>query len=105
VNPPQPKQLSKLIQELRLEMRRARARGELYEIARTYIEQPQEILDWAKSDRRWSFTLAEVMAGGGHHPNDLAAGLVLAIADELEDESEILADTSETIAIAAIESN
>lgn len=105
VNSPQPKKLAKLIQELRLEMRRARVRSDLYEIARMRIEAPQEILDWAKTDRRWSFTLAEVMTGEVHRPHDLATGLVLAMADELEEESEMLSDNSETLPVAATEPN
>ncbi|HVY41092.1 MAG TPA: hypothetical protein VHM31_24315 [Polyangia bacterium] len=105
VTPPQPKKLAKLIQELRTEMRRVQHRGELYELARRRIEAPQEIVDWAKSDRRWSFTLAEVMTSDAHLPHDLAIGLVVAIADELEEESELFTDNSETIATASIGSN
>ena len=78
-------------------------RGHLYDLARSRIEAPHEILDWAKTDRRWSFTLAEVMASDLSRPHDLAAGLVLAIADELEEESETLPDNSETLTVAANE--
>jgi hypothetical protein len=69
---------------------RARARGDLHEVARQRIEAPHEILDWAKRDRRWSFTLAEVLRDPTERPRDLAARLVLAIADELEQERETL---------------
>lgn len=104
VTVPQRKKLAKLIQDLRLARRVARGAADLYELARSRIEAPHEILDWAKGDRRWSFTLAEVMANDVHHPRELATGLVVAIADELEDESE-LADSSETISTTAIGSN
>ena len=67
-----------------------RPRAQLYELARRRIEAPHEILDWAKRDRRWSFTLAEIMTGTLSRPRDLATGLVVAIADELEEESEML---------------
>lgn len=105
VTPPQPKKLAKLIQDLRTEMHRVQHRAELYELARRRIEAPQEIVDWAKSDRRWSFTLAEVMTSDAHLPHELAIGLVVAIADELEEESELLTDNSETIAASSIGSN
>jgi len=105
VTPPQPKKLAKLIQDLRLEMRSARQRTQLYELARRRIEAPQEIVDWAKSDRRWSFTLAEVMTSDVHLPHDLAIGLVVAIADELEEESELFTDNSEKIEASPIGSN
>ena len=105
MSPPQPKKLAKLIQDLRAEMRHAQQRAELYELARRRIEAPQEIVDWAKSDRRWSFTLAEVMTSDVHRPHDLAIGLVVAIADELEEESESFTDNSETIPASAIGSN
>jgi len=99
VSSTQPNKLAHLIQDLRREMRRSQkrgdGRGQLYDRARSRIEAPHEILDWAKSDRRWSFTLAEVMASEVSRPHDLAAGLVLAIADELEEESETLPDNSE----------
>ena len=103
VSTTQPNKLAHLIQDLRREMRRTRVRGHLYDLARSRIEAPHEILDWAKSDRRWSFTLAEVMAGDLSRPHDLAAGLVVAIADELEEESETLPDNSETLSAAANE--
>jgi hypothetical protein len=105
VSPPQPKKLAKLIQDLRHEMRTVRHRAELYELARTRIEAPQEIVDWAKGDRRWSFTLAEVMTSEVSLPQDLATGLVIAIADELEEESELFTDNSETLPAPATGSN
>jgi hypothetical protein len=105
VTPPQPNKLAKLIQDLRVEMRRSRLRCELVEMARMRIDSAQEIVDWAKGDRRWSFILAEVMTGELDQPHDLAAGLVVAIADELEEESQLLADTPETMSSGATESN
>lgn len=90
----QPQTLPGLIRDLRAELRRPdrRPRAQLYELARRRIEAPHEILDWAKCDRRWSFTLAEIMTGTLSRPRDLATGLVVAIADELEEESEMLED-------------
>jgi len=90
----QPQKLPGLIRDLRAELRRPDRcpRAQLYELARRRIEAPHEILDWAKTDRRWSFTLAEIMTGTSSRPRDLATGLVVAIADELEEESEMLHD-------------
>ena len=105
VTAPQRKKLATLIQDLRAARRLAHGAADLYELARSRIEAPQEILEWAKADRRWSFTLAEVMTNDTPHPHELAIGLVVAIADELEDESEIFADGSETFAMDATRSN
>lgn len=101
----QPQKLPGLIRDLRAELRRPdrRPRAQLYELARRRIEAPHEILEWAKSDRRWSFTLAEIMTGTIARPHELATGLVVAIADELEEESELLADGSETWRSAPVE--
>lgn len=83
-----------VIRELQAELSRTRpqAHADLHEAARRRIEAPHEILDWAKRDRRWSFTLAEVLRDPTERPRDLAARLVLAIADELEQERETLSD-------------
>ncbi|HXU65389.1 MAG TPA: hypothetical protein VN962_27000 [Polyangia bacterium] len=105
VTSPQPKKLAKLIQDLRAARRRSRTAADLYDLARRRIEAPHEILEWAKGDRRWSFTLAEQMTNEAHHPHELATGLVVAMADELEEEREMLADDSETLATGAIEPN
>ena len=102
----QPQKLPGLIRDLRAELRRPDRcpRSQLYELARRRIEAPHEILDWAKSDRRWSFTLAEIMTGSPSRPRDLATGLVVAIADELEEEREMLDnDDLETWSSAPIE--
>jgi hypothetical protein len=81
-----------LIRDLQLEARRLRERPEaqFHELARRRIDAPQEILDWAKRDRRWSFTLAEVMNDPVARPHELAARLLLAIVDELEEERQVL---------------
>jgi hypothetical protein len=84
-----------LIIELRAEMRRSprRAqRAQLHELARRRIEAPHEIIDWAKRDRRWSFTLAEIMNEPIGMPRELAARLLVAIVDELEQEREAFGD-------------
>jgi hypothetical protein len=99
VQKPPSENLARLIRELQDEIERyrprsglgSRSRADLHELARRRIEAPHEILDWAKRDRRWSFTLAEVMAEPGGRPHDLAARLVLAIVEELEQEREVLA--------------
>lgn len=84
-----------LIRDLQAELRagpasRSRPLTQRHEIARERISEPHEILDWAIRDERWSYTLAEVMAGAVGRPRDLAARLVVAIVDELEDEDELL---------------
>jgi hypothetical protein len=98
-------ELPGVIRDLQLELRRLeereeRPRADLHELARRRIEAPHEILDWAKRDRRWSFTLAEMMTEPVGQPRELAARLVLAIVDELEQEREVLsADNPETSAV------
>jgi len=80
--------LPSLITELRAEMRRSPRRSHLHELARRRIDAPHEIIDWAKRDRRWSFTLAEIMNEPVAMPRELAARLLVAIVDELEQERE-----------------
>ena len=58
------------------------------DMARRHILSPHEFIDWAKRDRHWSFTLAEVMRESAANPAELAARLLLAIAAELEEERE-----------------
>ena len=84
--------LPRLIGELRAEMRRSPRRARLHELARRRIEAPHEIIDWAKRDRRWSFTLAEIMNEPIGMPRELAARLLVAIVDELEQEREAFGD-------------
>ena len=80
--------LPSLIGELQAEMRRSPRRSHLHELARRRIDAPHEIIDWAKRDRRWSFTLAEIMNEPVAMPRELAARLLVAIVDELEHERE-----------------
>lgn len=84
--------LPSLIGELRAEMRRSPRRSHLHDLARSRIDAPNEIIDWAKRDRRWSFTLAEIMNEPIGMQRELAARLVVAIVDELEQEREAFAD-------------
>ena len=62
------------------------------ELARWRIGAPHEIIDWAKRDRRWSYTLAEIMNEPVAMPRELAARLLVAIVDELEQEREAFGD-------------
>ena len=87
--------LPSLIRELQDEMRRSPRRSHLHEVARRRIEAPHEVIDWAKRDRRWSFTLAEIMNEPIGMPRELAARLVVAIVDELEQEREAFGDESD----------
>jgi len=84
--------LPSLIDELRAEMRRSPRRAHLHELARHRIDAPHEIIDWAKRDRRWSYTLAEIMNEPIAMPRELAARLLVAIVDELEQEREAFGD-------------
>lgn len=87
-----------LIRELHTELRqngprdhgieRGRWRGLAHELTARWIKAPQEFLDWAKRDRHWSFTLAEVMRESHSGAWELASRLLTAMLDELEDEQE-----------------
>ena len=94
----------RLLSELQAEMRRGSHRSHLHELARRRIDAPQEIIDWAKRDRRWSFTLAEIMNEPIGLQRELAARLLVAIVDELEQEREAFGDdldgTSEIARVA-----
>jgi hypothetical protein len=85
----------RLISELQGEMRRSPPRSHLHELARRRIDAPQEIIDWAKRDRRWSFTLAEIMNEPIGLQRELAARLLVAIVDELEQEREAFGDETD----------
>jgi hypothetical protein len=83
----------RLIRDLQVEMRRSRRRpAQLRELAQRELSQrmgaAHEILEWAKRDRRWSFTLAEIMTRPVGRARELASRLVLAIVEELEQERE-----------------
>ena len=86
-----------LIDELRAEMRRGPRRSQLHELARSRIQAPHDVLDWAKRDRRWSFTLAEIMNEPVAMPRELAARLLVAIVDELEQEREAFAEEIDAV--------
>jgi hypothetical protein len=92
VNNPNLPGLPRLISELQAEMRRSSRRSHLHELARRRIDAPHEIINWAKRDRRWSFTLAEIMNEPVAMPRELAARLLVAIVDELEQEREAFGD-------------
>jgi hypothetical protein len=66
-----------------------------HELTARWIKVPREFLDWAKRDRHWSFTLAEVMRDSHSGSSELASRLLLAMLEELEDEREVTAETSE----------
>ena len=92
------KSMPGLIRDIAVESRCSHLpRLELQELARRRIDAPNEILEWAMRDRRWSFTLAELLSDPISRPRDLAARLIVAIIEELEQERELLgADTPET---------
>jgi hypothetical protein len=58
------------------------------EIVRHKLQSPHEFLEWAKRDRHWSFTLAEVMREMCAKPSELAARLLIAILEELREEQQ-----------------
>jgi len=66
----------------------ARWRARAYDMALRRISAPHELLDWAKRDRHWSFTLAEVMRESYARPSELAARLVVAMLEQLSEERE-----------------
>jgi hypothetical protein len=96
------KTLPGLIRELQAEMRRAPKRSHLHELARRRIDAPHDVIDWAKRDRRWSFTLAQIMNEPVAMPRELAARLLVAIVDELEQEREAFGDSSDGSAEIAL---
>jgi hypothetical protein len=65
-----------------------RAHERAHELVRGKLESPHELLDWAKQDRHWSFTLAEVMREVCAKPSELAARLLIAIVEELREEQQ-----------------
>jgi hypothetical protein len=80
-----------LIQELHTELNQdgdrwqARAHERAHEMLGGKLHSPYELLEWARRDRHWSFTLAEVMGEVCSKPSDLAARLLVAILEELRD--------------------
>ena len=97
---PSSRTLPGLIRDIAIESRHAQlTRLHVLDLARRRIEAPHEILEWAMRDRRWSFMLAELLTTPVSKPRDLAAMLVAAIVDELEQERELFgADILETSA-------
>ena len=65
-----------------------RWRTRAHEMVRSKLQSPFEFLDWAKRDRHWSFTLAEVMGKVCGKPSELAARLLVAILEELREEQQ-----------------
>ena len=59
-----------------------------YEFAKGRLPSPRSFIDWAKQDRHWSFTLAEVMGDVCAKPSELAARLLVAIIEELREEQQ-----------------
>src|SRR5438270_900574 len=98
-----------LIRELYAELRqhgseageRGRWRARASELAMRTIKAPQEFLDWAKRDRDWSFTLAEVMRESYARPSELASRLLVAMLERLEDERDLLEDDPAVALVAA----
>jgi hypothetical protein len=95
-------EFSALIRELHGELRQkqtapsgavagdARWHAEAHELALRRLPAPREFLDWAKRDRHWSFTLAEVMMRDSHSgPSELATRLMVAILEEMEEERQL----------------
>jgi hypothetical protein len=79
-----------LIQELQSELKQDGERWQTraHEIVRGRLHSPHEFLDWAKRDRHWSFTLAEVMGEVCSKPSELATRLLIAILEELREEQQ-----------------
>ena len=79
-----------LIRELKTELDQDDERWETraHEVVRGKLRSPHEVLDWAKRDRHWSFTLAEVMREVCAKPSELAARLLIAILEELREEQQ-----------------
>jgi hypothetical protein len=92
---PAAESVPRLIRDLQAELRSARRHpAQLHELAQRELDErldaAHEILEWAKRDRRWSFTLAEIMTHPVSRARELASRLVLAIVEELEQERETL---------------
>jgi len=100
-------EFSALIRELHGELRQkqtapsgavagdARWHAEAHELASSRLSAPRDFLDWAKRDRHWSFTLAEVMGEVCAKPADLAHRLLMAILEELREEQQLAAPVSD----------
>jgi hypothetical protein len=89
-----------LIQELHSELNQAPAVADrwhtrAHEMVRRKLHSPFEFLEWAKRDRHWSYTLAEVMGRVCAKPSELAARLLVAILEELREEQQTAAPAVE----------
>lgn len=80
----------RLIRELHVELdgQDERWRSRAHEIVRGRFQSPHAFIEWAKRDRHWSFTLAEVMGEACAKPSELAARLLIAILEELREEQQ-----------------
>jgi hypothetical protein len=72
-----------------------RWRLQAHEIVKGRLNSPHAFLEWAKRDRHWSFTLAEVMGDVCSKPSELAARLLIAILEELREEQQTAQALSE----------
>jgi hypothetical protein len=66
-----------------------------HEVVRNKLHSPFEFLEWAKRDRHWSFTLAELMGKVCAKPSELAIRLFVAILEELREEQQTLQPAAE----------
>ena len=66
-----------------------------HEMVQRKLHSPFEFIEWAKRDRHWSFTLAEVMGKMCAKPSELAARLLVAILEELREEQQTAAPVIE----------
>ena len=80
----------RLIRELHteLDVHGERWRSQAHEMVKERLESPHAFLDWAKQDRHWSFTLAEVLRDARAKPSELATRLLIAILEELREEQQ-----------------
>jgi hypothetical protein len=77
----------------------SQAHERAHEIVSDRLQSPHELLDWAKQDRHWSFTLAEVMHEVCAKPSELATRLLIAILEELREERQER-QTAESLSLA-----
>jgi hypothetical protein len=89
-----------LIRELQSELKHAQSGDDhwqthAHEVVRSKLHSPFEFLEWAKRDRHWSFTLAELMGKVCAKPSELAIRLFVAILEELRDEQQTLQPAAE----------
>ena len=85
------------IQEIHSELNEHGERWQIraHEIVKGRLPSPYEFLDWAKRDRHWSFTLAEVMGEVCSKPSELAARLLIAILEQMREEQQTVLPAAE----------